>query len=385
MSRVRHALFFGVTTAFILVASLAGSAAAHGAGWSAPHLISAHNYVSGDYDSNAVSLAVDLSGKLHGAVRGVNNTTDGIWYVTNKSGTWKMTQAVGAPKHATGRPPHYDDPSISVDLDGSVSIAFTRNNHTDLVPGPSLGVFLVSKSGASWSQPGQIGNPKDWSGGPSLVVRDGRIYLAYDISNYVRETVRYVTTDGSSSDSKKLLAAKSGADLLVDAHGNPRLLAVGKHGTLLFWNGSNPTSLGTPQTIPAGSGKAEIGKAALDAKGRPTVAWSAYNKHTGKEDIFVSSRRHGTWKSPVLLPDSGRVAGVAVDSNGVTHVLAIREDGALVYFSDRSGPWTEQQLYGSDVVSAALVVDHNNRPRVMFAVDKPNPDFGLYYMGGPSS
>jgi len=381
MARAGNAALIGVAGVVLLVGSLAGPTTAQAAGWTTPRLISSTNFVDGDDGYSAISLTIDASGKLHAALSGVGRKTDGIWYASNRSGSWKLARATVPQGSVRGSAPHDFGPSIAVDIDGTVSIAFTRIDCTSCVPNGSSGVLYVEKTSGTWTKPSQIAKPSDWSHSPSLDVLNGRIYLAYNVADYDRQVIRYVTHTSSSGSMQKVVGAKKGVDLAVDAGGAPHLLAIAKNGALRFWNGLTASNLGSPETLPAGIGSAEVARLALDDRGRPTAAWATSDGHR----IYVSNKRHGSWKAPQLLPDTGRVVGVDVDTNGKAHVLAIRDDGTLLYFTNRTGSWIVKQLYGGKVAAAAMVVDGNNRPRVLLTVGKSEPNFGLYYAVGPAS
>ena len=364
----------------VLSATALGSPVAAAAGWSAPYLISATNFVNVDDGYSSVSLTADSGGKLHAAVSGVGNGSDGIWYVTNTTGSWTLTRVTN-PKGASGPAPHDFYPSIATDLDGTASIAFTRINCTNCAPNPSDGVSYITNAGGTWSKRQILS--KAWADFPSLLMRNGHVYVAYEISSYTQQKVDYTTDAAGSWTTQKLAGAKSGPALMLTSGDVPRIVAIKSHATLGLWKGTSATTLGQAQTIPDAKGKPRAVVGALDQQDRPTVAWTAYNANWQQVGVYVSSFRDGAWTAPRRLLNSGQAVGVAVDANGRISVLVIGEDQSLLYyFSKDNGLWGAVPLYEGKVGAAALAVDGEGQAHVIFTVGKSEPGTGLYYMTG---
>lgn len=146
----RHLVLLAVLVAALLVSMPAGAVAM--TGWTTPVRALAAG------SKPAHSMASDALGKVHIAVAG--SATGGIVYVTNAYGAWKHEQVTI----------HADlDPSIAVDTDGYVSIAFARTDG-------AKGIYLVSNATGSWVESLRHAGA-DRS--PSIAVRGVHTYLAF--------------------------------------------------------------------------------------------------------------------------------------------------------------------------------------------------------------
>src|SRR5918995_3467761 len=140
--------------------------------WTEPELAAEGRYSQPD-------VLVDDEGFVHAAVAGAGNNNRGIWYLTNSTGGWTIEQASIAPGTGDSEEGGYDgEPSIALDEQGNVWIAFTRWTCWECAPNPSVGIFLTTnEQGDAWALPVQVTG--DQTNSPSLLVRDGERHFAF--------------------------------------------------------------------------------------------------------------------------------------------------------------------------------------------------------------
>jgi len=115
--------------------------------------------VIGPYDSSP-SLALDGNGKAHIAFQR-EGTNPGIYYATNRSGSWTKTQMTN----------DYDgSPSLALDGTGKAHIAFWRSGS---------GIYYATNASGSWTKAQVTANAVDDS--PSLALDGaGKAHIAFD-------------------------------------------------------------------------------------------------------------------------------------------------------------------------------------------------------------
>lgn len=132
-----------------------------------------------------------------------------------------------------------------------------------------------------------------------------------------------------------------------------------------------------PLTVARTSGDSLNPALALDAKGRPQVAWEDYS--FGRREILFSSYAGGAWSRPFNLSaspdrDSARPA-IAVSDDGRVHVAWQEEDarGADcydLYYVAYDGTWSKPEVviaWDGDQEEPALTIDSVGRPVIAFS------------------
>ena len=106
----------------------------------------------------AHSMAADALGYVHIAL--ASGATNGIVYLSNETGSWRHEQVTT----------HADlDPSIAVDTNGYVYIAFARTDG-------AKGIYLLSNASGSWVESLRHAGADRY---PSIAVRGVHLYLAF--------------------------------------------------------------------------------------------------------------------------------------------------------------------------------------------------------------
>lgn len=357
-------------------------------GWIGPELIGASSY-------GQPSLAVDADGFVHAAL--VRNGR--IQYLTNRSGGW-ATERVTAPDG------YDDEPSIALDSDGAVWIAFTRwapedpdicRDITDCVI-PANGVFYVTNESGSWSDAQRLAPPE--SNAPSLEMRNSAVHLGYVAGTLCGELcapgmVHYKTN-----------ATGSWSDVAVgETMGQPEL-AIGTDGRahLAYWNVGydadshtnevvvdyavvdDAAGPATTETVWAGRGSVvfywvEQSLMALDAADYPHVVAEVVVSDEGDTQVMHSTRGENGW-TELSPPPAGRLRALDVDQDGALHLFAC----CAQYLTNRSGDYETVELasaeLGYDTVGD-ITVDRQGRPHTLFVVNSEDEN-DLWYALGPA-
>jgi hypothetical protein len=362
-------------------------------GWIGPERISTRFY-------DELSLVIDDQGIAH-AVALLN---DSIFYLTNQSGSWTRERISRAPSGGIDR-----QPSIAVDGDGSLHVAFERwriwEPCIDVCVRPERfrndGIHYLTNVSGSWSVPARIAA---MAMAVEIQVRDGQVHLVFQDD--------FVTADDDNSSVHYSTNASHGwVTERIDAGHTPQLELDNNglaHATYREGNGiyyaraqaANGSFL--IEQVPA-AGEPDWPLLALDGRDRPHLVYSAWhqNEQVGRSYLQV---RDGGWLAPqVVLADRGEPTQLIVGDRGAIHLLSIsfeevedeEEDyyeywDDLWYATDRSGAFEDRHLLRSVVYdfgpwpSMALAVDPAGRPHILFtaSIDYNDPT-RLWYAIGP--
>lgn len=349
-------------------------------GWYGPELV----VTRGNY--RALSLVVDDRGIAHAAA----SLGRGIVYLTNTTGQWTR-EALSEPS-ATGQEDW--DPSIAVDTDGSLAIAFVRRACSKM--GCAEGqIFLMSNSSGEWSDPEQIASGDS----PSLQARDGRFHLAYvaaglrgDVACESPRPVHYTTNVSGEWTDDRVARHGDNPTLELGSDGRARILFGNYYCEFLgpegVYYGTATTGTGsfTLEAIPdTTSNDNRVAGLALDTADRPhAIFWRIYDDDDN--DSYYVLRREDGWSQPELVIEGIDAMSIGTDGDGAVHILAIGSPGTW-YLTNRGGAFQSDQVSvaAPSVWSnaAALAIDPSGRPHLLFSTggyDDPRP--GLWYAVG---
>ena len=361
-------------------------------GWIGPDRISTRNY-------GELSLAIDDEGIAHAAAE----LGDGIFYLTNASGSWTRERLSRAP---SGGDDQY--PSIAIDDDGSLWIAFTRwaiwEPCIDVCVRPERfqndGIYYLTYAGVGWPQP-RLALADAVMG--SMVVRDGHVHLAYYEASR-EDAIRYATGSSGEWQSRQVAASASSYAMQFAPDGVAVFIVASDNEGLAYVTGNIDSGFADEQTVPCLGDQFEL---ALDDLGTPHVVtadrtivlcvkggdggWSGPHEVSGDE--LAPGRDGSLWSTPT---------GASVDGFGALHVIYLVISGLgddeyflwedLWYASNTGGSFESHHLsrgLGSDFGppgSSALALDRRGRPHVLFtaaSVDSDEELVGLWYAIGP--
>jgi hypothetical protein len=362
--------------------------------WSEPQQIS-------DIDFGTVSIGVDADGFVHvAAASGEASPEQGIWYLTNRSGSWAVVKVAGpSDRHPDGL---FRNPSLAVDGDGSVWIAFTRWPGASELGG-SDGIFYVTDASGQWADPVLIDGPDFDS--PALVVRDGAIHVAYIGGCHLPSPpdchypVYYGTTRGGSWASE-LVFEKSGSGPMVldlDDRGSVQILAEafryppetmlaafetsGFANELVWGRTRHDNTEAYPLLLQDGpSGSVE-------------AVWACFCQ-APDVSLYRASRSEGSWGKATAVLRGPQVTSAAFTLEGALAVVGVTGD-SYVYADDATGTFHQRALaaidagawdwgYPGSTGSMGLALDGAGRPHVVFIVFGEDFDTSLWYATGPA-
>lgn len=361
--------------------------------WSTPGLIA-----SGSYEYPAVVM--DASGRAHVAAAGSGRGNRGIWYFTNGSGAWTKQRVSTPPVVAAYEDGPYDgQPAIAVATDGTVWIAFTRWDCFGCAPNPSTGVFLVNYRGGAWTEPIRVGGAETQE--PAIATQGSKAFVVYDECVYASSGAgcrRYPVTLTDGSVTAGVVRDGSSPSLYVGPDGWVGVLTSDELGVSLA-----TAQLAADLTVRArlgsevenlpGSSRGFLPMLAVDpASGDLHAAWNAYVTDAGGDEHLDVLYAHapaggGAWSDPVTAVVDADLTGIAVAGTDAVHISASHLNPSdwsyqLLYASNLTGDFTSTRLADSGGFYSALAVGPNGRPAVVFAVEGPSEDRGLWYTEG---
>lgn len=337
------------------------------------------NHISGGGFSQP-AVAVAASGSVHIAATAADN--DGIWYLTNASGSWVSQQVVTPWSEDPDMTGIVGLPAIAIDpTDGSVWIAFVHWRCAECAPSGSAGIFVINNVAGTWSEPVRRGS--DGAVSPSLAVRDGRVSLAYELpGDYGHRfgPVMFGTDAPGAWEVQQLVQAGTMPHLVLDADGQVEVLVVGDNSMRYAYQ--KPNGSFVVERLPGTTGV--VGpfwnsRLAVDAVSGDT--WAAW---TANRTIFVATRGVAGWPDPITAILDGDLIGLGV-RDGVIQLAA--DKSGVTYASSASGTFLEQVIaspsnfYWGDAAFALLPT---GRPIVVIARDIPSDQSGMWFLKGPA-
>jgi hypothetical protein len=362
------------------------------AGWVGPTRIATEQY-------ELARLVVDADGHAH--VAAVNN--NGIFYLTNATGTWTTEQV------STPIDDGYDgDPSIIVNEEGSATIAFARYSalRCTLRCGPvgSQGIFMVTNDAGSWSDPVAVieGGGQE----PSLQAAADRLHLAYSRGEFGERSVFFASRENAEWVATEIGEGEA-PSLRVGRDGLPRVAYVDRQGRPSLAETESAAGRFTITRLP-GEWTARSALLVIDADDEPHVV---FGNDANQSDPFCGAlhleRTKARWTDVVpvfprdefcqIIPES-----VDGDASGALHVISLyNASGAGVWYANNTaGDFRARQLREPKMFTddgprgvSALDVDHQGRPHIIFGVfeagaydedtEGSREDDGLWYGIGP--
>jgi hypothetical protein len=286
------------------------------------------------------SMVEDSNGAEHVVARG----DTGIWYATDKSGSWartRMTQDFDT--KANGHLFHHlaVDPVIAINAGGTLTAVYGVSVASNGEAGgcdPTKGLRYTVRKGGSWSTPKRIpGTGCETATG--IAVHGARIALAtVHVAGNGASRVSYFT---NASGSWTHVSVASG--LSTDTHIGPAsiamydgkpMLAYIKHGHLIYARGL--TSVGNFIRETAATTD-------LDASSKPSLAINPINERqmiawAQADGTHYAYRNAHGWYSYRVMQGSVR-AVLAIDGGGTAHIAAADGAGGMWYAARVAGSW----------------------------------------------
>ena len=308
---------------------LAGSAAAPVqavAGWTTPQRVWNGKFYE-------LSTALDRNGKLHAVMAGFSPNV-GLTYVTNAGGTW-------AARRLTRSLDRY--PSLAVDPQGRISVAFTRQEEA-CDPGCGLGTYLVSNRTGSWSTKRISSRPDDWA--PSLRIHAGKHHIVWARGGV---GIAYATDAGGTWRTRLAIADEEVSTIYLLTRPMLRIDDVGRlHVAYQGWelggldadstgiryanNVGGPWSVTHVTTGPADDSDPWL---VLDGAARAHIAFS----REGAGNYYATNKT-GRWGT-VRISAAGTYGppSLTVDANAKAYAALDIQTG-IAFSTNRLGAWT---------------------------------------------
>lgn len=331
------------------------------------------------------AVAVDAAGSVHIAATAADN--EGIWYLTNVSGSW-VTQQVVAPWYSDLEEiGMVGQPAIAVDpTDGSVWIVFVYWRCIDCAPGGSAGIFLINNVAGTWSEPVQ--RESDPAVSPSLAVRDGRVYLAFELPGLYGHRygpILFGTDVSGAWQRQQIVQAGEQPNLVLNTDGRAGVLFAGANA--MRYAHQKPNGSFVIERVSGTDGV--VGALWFSLLAVDTVtgdSWAAWTGGTaGVHPVFLAKRGADGWSDPIAAIPDGDLSGFGV-RDGVVQLTAEKSTGGLIYASNGSGAFVEQIVDASRTYwdDAAFALLPTGRPIVVITRETPGNDSGIWFLKGPA-
>jgi hypothetical protein len=330
-------------------------------GWSAPVQIYDGNY-------SEPSLAVDAHGFAHVVARG----DTGIWYLTNRSGSWTR-ERLTTDYVQDGIQYRAIAPLITIDRSvGKLVVVYGLLADVECLPGCPPTLEYITRTGSNWSAARSIPTSPSCCGPLSIAARGGDIAIA-GLDDRVTprngETLRIVYLHKADGWSVHRVAGGGNASsfgppsLALDRAGRPRI-AFQRNDHMKFAKGATTSGTFTIETVATVSGARP--SLALDPQDRPMIVWAA-----GDGTHFA--RRAGDWSSALVMP--GRFdARLVVDGDGAHVVSSDGHKGLWYGTGTTSANWTSQQVADARVkVLGGIGVAPNGRVDIAYQTGQDSP------------
>ena len=367
-------------------------------GWIGPDLIASEHY-------EELSLVVDRDGYAHAAAvaGGTDSFGDGMFYLTNSSGTWTRERLTTPP--ADG----YDgQPSMVIRPDGSLAIAFARFDGLQCsfgcTPVDPQGIFLITNRSGGWSDEVPIieGGVQE----PSLQATEDRLHLAYSRGAEDRVVEYASAADDSDAWTTAVVGEGRSPSLRIGRDGLARIAYyLRPYGVRsLFYAVQADSTEFVIEGVPGEWASDTTGSPpllALDPTDEPQIVFSNDNQTEPECGALAVRRTAGRWSdaSKVFPEDEFcqlSAAGIATDSDGILHVISSYNltSMGIWYANDAGGEFRARQFRGlegrsiSDVPNGAaqIALDDFGRPHVLYVIleSKQGDDDGLWFGIGPA-
>jgi hypothetical protein len=347
-------------------------------GWIGPERISTRAY-------EQLSLVIDNDGIAHAAAE----LNDGIFYLTNASGSWTRERVSTPVAGGSDR-----NPSMTYDADEDyLALSFTRYGlyecyELGCYPANSLGIYVVTNYSGTWSAPFAVtGSDTDYH---QLRAGRGQLHLAYEALGGESSFVHHATDSSPGPTWVDVrLAEGHSPSLQVGRDGLPRI-AFNDDG-VFFATASSTDGPFSVERVPAIVGWPEL------LLGEDDVAHIVFTSWEDPWSIMYTTSTGSGWSEPELIALDEIAGAAAVDGSGALHLIydvydtADESDEGLWYATNRAGSFEHRQLDQSTRVvpdgagaTSAIAVDRAGRAHFLFTVPFDDSRAGLYYAIGPS-
>ncbi|HEY4189996.1 MAG TPA: hypothetical protein VGM28_06225, partial [Candidatus Limnocylindrales bacterium] len=276
------------------------------------------------------AFGVDAAGIRHVAV-GRTGEDPGVWYGTDTGGHWTLARLTDeAPDGRIG---------LAVAPDGSASIAFAEFFAADGTPLPDRAVRVMTGRPGAWTTTRIADDTGDAS---PAIARDaaGHLHLAFGFNAGGLDRLDYAT---NGSGAWVVTPATPGDTGHADRHPSIAVDAAGKvhvaferstddplpDGTVSIGYATNASSTWTASTVSSGPEYRLDPSIALDASGKPRVAYGIDNGDGSLGSaggVRLATFNGATWATATISGSSldGRPS-LAIDTLGRSHVLYARD------------------------------------------------------------
>ena len=321
----------GIKTAIgIMAIGLFSASTPAAAGWTVPQEASTGNLAQ-------PSMVADSDGAQYVVARG----DTGLWFVTNKGGSWvrtRMTQDYDT--NVNGAQTHHVavHPQVAINAGGTLTVVYAVNVFSGSTGGScqSAALRYTVRSGSSWTKPKSIPDTACETA-TGIVAHGAKIYLAtFNSPDPSVRQVLYLTNASGSWTHASVANGKPNHifQASLSTYDGKPMLAYVKSGHLIYARGL--TSIGnfiheTAATTDS-SATSEPSVAINPKNDWPMIAW------TQSDGTHYGYRNANGWYSSRVMRGTGR-ALLAFDEGGIPHVATADGAGGLWYGWSYGGTW----------------------------------------------
>jgi hypothetical protein len=307
----------------------------------------------------APSIAYDPAGKLHVAYLIEVGSSKGLYYATNKSGTWQ-TAKIGS---ATGND---EWTSIAVDSLGKVHVAYQKFGRA---------IYYLTNASGSWVTKNIRSSP-GFAVYPEIAVDSLRkVHIVYFVPSSTSPGLRYSTNAGGSWVTKRLTKSSFDvyADVAVDASRRIHVLYGRSTNAKGYRYATNRS--GTWKDSSALSGVEFVRQPSLefDSHGAPLAAIAVNGRaSTTAMGLWIMRKTSSGWNKLKLSDYPPLHAQVGVTPDGFEHVVGY---SGGPHWSNETGSWQSENAATSATFDRRAAFDVG--PSGQLAVAYVTSDFHL--------
>jgi hypothetical protein len=318
--------------------------------------------IGGEFGTPA--MVVDSTNAIDIAAAG----RGGLWFITNRSGSWKHEKVLANPTNKS-----WTNPSIAIDSSDHVYIALERTQCDDCTPWGSDGVFLISDKGRAHGDFPAVADKiaGGAAGDASVKAVGGRIYVAYSspcscIPGDGRPLYLKTSTNGTSWTKSLVTHAGYNPQLRVTSNGHARVAYTRDQG-LGYAVAATDTGSFSDGAIPHTDGFDSYPLLALDANGRARIVYES--SKTGYQ-IRYERQTASSWGTSQNVAPLKSGYGFDLDTNGTPKVAQGTKTGVQLYALN-GGTWTQSTI-GSATHADGVVLRRAFNGKVAVAWDDEN-------------
>jgi hypothetical protein len=279
-----------------------------------------------------VSEVVDSTNHVHIAATGRH----GLWYITDRGGSWIHTRILHDLVNKS-----WVEPSIALDTNDRVYISVAQSACDDCTPGSSTGIYYLTDKGRARGtfpiSPTRIAPAR--SGEGTLKVSNGHLFLSFVKPCCMpgpRPKVLLRTNATGGWTTVQIAPHGDQPALRIGSDGRPRV-AFDKAAGIFYAVASSPAGSFAKFHVPGTTNADVAAQLAIDASGRPHLAW--FHDTLTTSDIWYGWQSSAGWQGPIQVAPNTHGGFMAFDLDSLGRPNVVHGHHTLKNLVLSGGTW----------------------------------------------